>query len=173
MTQAGGHPAVTRDQFRHAMAALPAAVNIITTQGAAGCHGMTATAVCSVSDNPASLLVCINRDARMHDVLRENGRFCVNVLAAGQDAVSSAFSAKGLTIDERLAQAGDVILLEGGLPALVQAQVALPCRVEQVIEAGTHTIFVGHVQQVVIGSGTGALAYYGRGYHHLEQAVAS
>lgn len=162
---------VSREDFRQAMAALPAAVNVITTAGPAGCHGMTATAVCSVSDDPASLLVCINRKARMHDVLVENGRFCVNVLACGQDGVSGAFSAPGLGIEDRLARAGGVLMLEGDLPALTGAQVALPCRVEQVIEAGTHTIFIGHVQQVVKGSGTGALAYYGRDYHHLGQAA--
>ncbi|WP_068085308.1 flavin reductase [Novosphingobium rosa] len=160
---------VSQQEFRQAMAALPAAVNVITTHGPSGCHGMTATAVCSVSDDPASLLICINRSARMHDVLVENGRFCVNVLAAGQDGVSGAFSARGLTIDERLAQAGDIVLLEGDMPALAEAQVALPCRVEQVIEAGTHTIFIGHVEQVVPGRGQGALAYYGRDYHHLTQ----
>jgi flavin reductase len=56
---------------------------------------MTATAVCSVSDDPASLLVCINRKARMHDVLVDNGRFCVNVLACGQDGVSGHSPRRG------------------------------------------------------------------------------
>jgi flavin reductase len=86
---------------------------------------MTATAVCSVSDDPASLLVCINQGARMHDVLRDNGRFCVNVLAVVRTACR-AFSAPGLSIDDRLARAGGVLMLEGDLPALTGAQVALP-----------------------------------------------
>ena len=158
---------VAQLEFRQAMAGLPAAVNVITTQGPAGCHGMTATAVCSLSDDPASLLVCINRATRMHDVLIDNGRFCVNILAAGQDGVSGAFAARGLSIEDRLAQAGEVILLDGDLPALAEAQMALPCRVAQVIEAGTHTIFIGQVEQVVKGRGVGALTYYDRAYHHL------
>jgi flavin reductase len=162
---------VSQQDFRRAMAALPAAVNIITTDGAAGRQGMTATAVCSVSDEPASLLVCINRSARIHDMLRDNGRFCVNVLAAGQDGVSGAFSTRGLSIDERLARAGSVIMLEDGQPALAEAQVALGCRVVQVIEAGTHSIFIGAVEQVVTGQGVGALAYYERAYHHLGGAA--
>jgi flavin reductase len=55
------------------MAALGGTVTIITTDGPAGRHGMTATAVCSLSDAPPSLLVCLNRSARMHDVLAANG----------------------------------------------------------------------------------------------------
>lgn len=161
---------IAQQDFRRAMSALPAAVNVITTDGPAGCHGMTATAVCSVSDEPASLLVCINRKARMHDVLRDNGRFCVNVLAAGQDAVSGAFSARDLSIDQRLAQAGAVVPLDDGQPALADAQVALGCRVQQVVEVGSHSIFIGQVEQLLVGQGVGALAYYERGYHHLGRA---
>jgi flavin reductase len=161
---------VSQQDFRRAMAALPAAVNVITTGGDAGRHGMTATAVCSVSDDPASLLVCVNRSARMHDMLRDNGRFCVNVLAAGQDGVSGAFSTRDLSIDQRLARAGSVIALRDGQPALAEAQVALGCRVAQVIEVGTHSIFIGAVEQVMLGQGVGALAYYERTYHHLGGA---
>jgi flavin reductase len=61
---------------------------------------MTATAVCSVSDEPPSLLLCVNRNARLHDILAANGVFCVNILAAGQEAISQAFSDRTLSMDE-------------------------------------------------------------------------
>jgi len=163
---------VTQQDFRQAMAAVPAAVNVITTHGPAGCHGMTATAVCSVTDEPASLLVCINKSARMHDVLCRNGRFCVNVLAAGQDGVSAAFSARDLTIDDRLAAAGSIAWLDHGVPALAEARIALACRVTQLFEVGTHTVFIGAVEQLLTGSGAGSLAYFERGYRHLEPSAA-
>src|SRR6266850_752518 len=47
--------------FREAMSRLGAAVHVITTAGPGGKTGATATAVCSVSDTPPTLLVCINR----------------------------------------------------------------------------------------------------------------
>lgn len=50
-------------EYRNAMARLGAAVNIVTTDGVAGRAGFAATAVCSVSDNPPTLLVCLNRNA--------------------------------------------------------------------------------------------------------------
>ena len=153
--------------FRAAMATLGGTVSVITTDGPSGRHGMTATAVCAVSDDPASLLICVNRSARLHEVLAANGVFCVNILAAGQDAISQAFSDRSLSMDERFGSVGPLIDLEPGVPALADAQAALACRVTMVIEAGTHSVFIGHVTRIHQGSGHGALVYYGRRYHHL------
>ena len=66
--------------FREAMSRLGAAVHVVTTAGAAGKTGFTATAVCSVSDTPAMLLVCLNRRSNSAPVLAQNGVFCVNTL---------------------------------------------------------------------------------------------
>src|SRR5947207_2348847 len=69
---------VDAQQFREAMSRLGAAVHVVTTDGPAGKTGFTATAVVSVSDDPATLLVCLNRTATSMPILRENGVFCVN-----------------------------------------------------------------------------------------------
>lgn len=61
---------IDSNQFRAAMSRLGAAVNIITTDGVAGRHGMTASAVCSVSGEPATLLGCINRASRLAQAVR-------------------------------------------------------------------------------------------------------
>ena len=74
--------------FRDAMARLGAAVHIITTAGPGGKSGFTATAVCSVSDQPATLLVCLNRGSVSAPILAENGVFCVNTLAANEEKLS-------------------------------------------------------------------------------------
>ncbi len=54
---------VDQQTFRDAMSCMGAAVNIITTDGPAGRAGFTASAVCSVTDTPPTLLVCLNRGA--------------------------------------------------------------------------------------------------------------
>ena len=60
--------------FREAMSRLGAAVHVITTDGPSGKTGFTATAVCSVSDAPPTLLVCLNRGAHQHaDPARQRG----------------------------------------------------------------------------------------------------
>src|ERR1700745_3675796 len=96
---------VDKSTFRDAMAGLGAAVNIITTDGASGLAGCTASAVCGVTDEPPTLLVCINRASRNNAVMRENGRLCVNVLAADQRDVAMHFSTKDLSIEDRFASA--------------------------------------------------------------------
>ena len=63
-----------RLRFRDAMASLSAAVNVVTTAGEAGRCGITATAVCSVTDTPPSVMVCINANSAMNPVFQGNGK---------------------------------------------------------------------------------------------------
>ncbi len=80
--------------FRDAMARLGAAVSVVTTDGPGGLAGMTASAVCSVTDTPPTLLVCINRASPSCDVFASNGVLCVNALASGQRAISDRFAGR-------------------------------------------------------------------------------
>ncbi|HBT57810.1 MAG TPA: FMN reductase, partial [Pseudomonas sp.] len=82
---------VTKDAFRNAMSVLASAVNVVTTDGPAGRAGFTATAVCSVSDEPPSLLVCLNRSASVYDIFQTNDHLCVNTLTCDQQALSNLF----------------------------------------------------------------------------------
>ncbi|KMS52079.1 flavin reductase family protein [Sphingobium cupriresistens] len=159
-------------EFRAAMARLGAAVNIIVTDGPAGRHGMTASAVCSVSDDPASLLLCINKSARMHDVLKGNGRLTVNVLAGGQAGLSGAFADKTLDMDARFA-AADWIMSDHGVPALTGALAAFGCAVASVVEMGSHSIFLCEVQHLMIGEEKSGLVYFARQYHALPMRDAA
>ncbi len=85
---------VIREDYRDAMARLAAAVNIITTDGPSGRAGFTATAVCSVTDEPPTLLVCLNRSASAHPIVTANGQLCVNTLAGAQRDLSNLFGGK-------------------------------------------------------------------------------
>ena len=163
---------VSREQFRDAMARLGAAVNVVTTDGAAGRAGFTASAVCSVTDDPPTLLVCLNRSARGSAALKANGVMCVNTLAAGQDALSDAFAGKGgLDADGRFALARWTQLVTGA-PVLEDAAiVAFDCRITEVVEKGTHSVLFGEIQAIRQGKLGGALIWYGRGYHPVGQAA--
>jgi len=85
---------IDKQVFRDAMACLGAAVNIITTDGPAGQAGFTASAVCSVTDSPPTLLVCLNRGASVWPVFNDNRTLCVNTLNAGQESLSNLFGGK-------------------------------------------------------------------------------
>ena len=73
--------------FRDAMSLLTTAVNVVTTKGSSGIHGFTASAVCSVTDTPPTLLVCMNQTSRSHAHFLENKTLSVNVLGAHHEPI--------------------------------------------------------------------------------------
>lgn len=87
--------------FRNAMAQLGSAITIITTDGPAGRFGFTASAVCSVTDSPPTLLVCMNRSSFAHAKFKENGVLCVNVLSGQHQNLSAIFANSQLRSEER------------------------------------------------------------------------
>ena len=85
------HAEIDRAAFREAMSHFAAAVCLVTTDGPAGRRGVTVTSVCSVSDDPATLLVCLNRSNAANARFDENGVFVVIGLAYRSEPVASAF----------------------------------------------------------------------------------
>ena len=154
-------------QFRDAMSRLGAAVHVITTTGAAGRAGVTATAVCSVSDQPPTLLVCLNRKSYACSVLGEAGVLCVNVLRADAEATADAFAGRGgLTMAERFATTSWTTLATGA-PVLESAVVSFDCRVVEVKSVATHNVFFAVVEAVRLGTAGPALLYHERGYKQV------
>ncbi|WP_028311659.1 flavin reductase [Derxia gummosa] len=155
--------------FRDAMSRLAGAVNVITTDGAAGRAGLTATAVCSVSDAPPMLLVCVNRNSTSHDVFAANLTLCVNVLAHEQVALSGGFASRELGPDQRFALAGWTTLATGA-PVLDGALASFDCVIDQVIPAGSHGVLLCAVRAVRLRADGEGLAYHDRAYHRLGAA---
>src|SRR3954465_9975286 len=115
--------------FREAMSRLGAAVHVITTAGPGGKAGATATAVCSVSDAPPTLLMCLNRRSQTNPAVVENGVFCVNTLGAGDASIADVFAGRtGVTGSDRFTT-GDWQVLATGSPVLTSAVIAFDCRI--------------------------------------------
>jgi flavin reductase len=157
---------IDRKEFRDAMAHLPAAVHVLTTDGPAGRAGLTATAVSSVTDEPGILLVCINRNGRAHDIFLQNGVFCVNTLASGQEAIADIF-AREPDMEQRY-KAAHWGLLATGAPVLAGAAITFDCKIATSSEMGTHTVIFGEVQAISRAEVPTGLLYFGRGYHPVE-----
>ena len=154
-----------REAFRDAMARLPAAVHVVTTDGPGGRAGFTASAVCSVSDTPPTLLVCLNRSASVWPAFEANGALCVNVLAAGHEALSARFGGK-TPMDERFAQAAWTQLATGA-PVLEGAVASFDCRIAGRSSVGTHDVLFCEVLALRASEARDGLAYFGRRYHAL------
>ena len=168
-----GGTMVDQEIFREAMARLGAAVTVVTTAGPAGRGGCTASAVCSVTDDPPTLLVCLNRGSEMHGLVAANGVLCVNTLAAAQEALSPLFAGvTGLTVTERFID-GEWHALETGAPVLAGAVVSFDCVVSQVTDVGTHGVFFCSVAAIALGSAHDeALIYFRRRYHRTASTIA-
>ncbi|MDX7998205.1 4-hydroxyphenylacetate 3-monooxygenase, reductase component [Xenorhabdus sp. Reich] len=156
-----------RLRFRDAMASLSAAVNIITTDGPAGRCGMTATAVCSVTDTPPTLMVCINRNSAMNPVFQENGHLCVNILNHEQELMARHFAGMTNTsMEERfnwnIWQTGTL-----GQPLLKETLANLEGRIDQVQEIGTHYVYLVEIKQIRVREAGHGLIYFKRDFHEV------
>jgi flavin reductase len=146
------------DGFRSAMRRMASSVSVVTTRTEAIHHGMAATSVSSLSFQPPSLLVCVNRSASVHPALVSAGRFCVVLLGEQHTAVCEAFGGR-LQGEERFT-VGDWREDEHGLNYLPDAPAALFCRLDHSFDYGTHTICIGQVEKVLLGEQAKPLLYH-------------
>ena len=145
------------NQFKLGMRTLAGAVNIITSVHSGHRYGMTATAVCSATADPPTVLACVNKLATTHNAVAKSKVFCVNVLRAEDWELSTTFSG-GASGDARF-KSGNWTHLATGSPVLIDALVSFDCRVVKKIIHGTHTVFLGQVEQILIGKKGKALLY--------------
>jgi len=153
--------------FREAMSRLGAAVHVITTAGPGGKAGATATAVCSVSDAPPTLLVCLNRRSQTNPAVVENGVFCVSTLGDSGAEIADVFAGRtGVSGSDRFAT-GEWTTLSTGSPVLASAVIAFDCRIIEVRSVGSHNVFFGAVEAVRVGPSGPALVYHDRAYKRV------
>ena len=140
-------------EFKLGMRCLAGAVNIITCGHEGRAYGMTATAVCSATAEPPAVLVCINRSTSTHEAVTKAEVFCVNVLRHEDRELSGLFSgAHGSNMrGEARFREEQWTKLATGAPVLKDALVAFDCRVVNRMVHGTHTVYLGEVQQLLIG----------------------
>ncbi|MDF0729438.1 flavin reductase family protein [Pseudomonas entomophila] len=160
-----GNPQVT-DLFRSAMGRFAASVTLVTTlDEQCAPHGLAATAFSSVSMDPASALVCVNRSSSASPIIKRSGLFCVNMLQQEHEALCAIFSKPELR-DRRFVD-GDWAVGVHGLRYLADAQASIFCEVAQEVEYGSHTIFIGNVVNVITQSLESPLVYMGGRFRGL------
>ena len=150
--------------FRAAMRQLPGGVAIITAADRSGAGGMTVTSLVSLSVDPPSIMVAINRSTSTWPLIAASGAFGANILAADDVDLADRFSGKGGLKGTRRFEPELWSTLSTGAPILVSALVALDCRVERIIEHHTHAIVIGRVVEVRATNGRDALAYRNGSY---------
>lgn len=155
-----------RQSFRNGMARLASAVNIITSVGDEGRCGFTASAVCSVTDTPPTLLVCINKSSQSYGAITKSRILCVNTATSTHKELSMLFSGSTKNMETRFAGGTWTTLLTGA-PVLVDAAVAFDCRITSVTEVGTHDVLFCEVLAIHENSEPEGLVYFGRKFHRV------
>lgn len=151
--------------FRAALGRLASGITVITVHGADGRdHGMTASAVTSLSLSPPLLLVCVDEAASLAGPIAVATYFGVNILAEEQEPISRRFAEREDDRFDGLAYTRGV----GSVPLLTGALAQIECRVHARHPGGDHTIVVGEVLAVTVHEGH-PLLYYRGGYGRLDR----
>jgi flavin reductase len=146
------------DGFRQAMRGLAATVTLVTARGLDGhWKGMAATAVASVSMEPPTCLLCVNRTASIYSTLIDTGRFCINIMQRTNVALMPPYT-KPQHREERFHEAGWGEN-SNGVPYQRHAQSNIFCEISTRLEVGTHDVVIARVVDVLNGSVFDPLIY--------------
>jgi len=148
--------------FREVFGRFATGVAAITTMGPSGSGAMTANALCSLSLEPMLALVCFENRARTLPIVRDAGRFAVNMLRSDQEHLAGVFASK-LPEGEKLD--GVAHHFECGLPIIDGAIAWAACELRELIAGGDHTIAIGEVIGMGLAPGL-PLLWYGGQFHH-------
>ena len=159
-----------QSDFRQAMASCAAGVHVITTDGAAGRYGITMTAVASVTDQPPTVMLCINRQAGIYPILNLNRQLCINILAANQQDLAEHFAGlTQLSPEERF----EYHIWHRGQSGQLQVEGALAHlhgRISEQYDVGTHTVFLVAIEEINHNAEptTPALIYFRRHFQSIR-----
>jgi chlorophenol-4-monooxygenase component 1 len=157
-------PELSTAAFRDTIANVVTSVSIVATDGAHGRAGLTCSAVCTASDSPPILVVCVHRQSAARSAIEGNGVLCVNALRAEHSDLSQMFAGVGaVPMAERFAN-GKWGVLATGAPVLRDALAALDCRVTAVREAGAHCMFLAEVVAAAHANDADPLIFHRRAY---------
>ncbi|MFV2029475.1 4-hydroxyphenylacetate 3-monooxygenase, reductase component [Neisseria sp. S1] len=160
---------IQKQAFRSAMASCAAGVHVITTDGSAGRYGITMTAVSSVTDEPPTIMLCINRNAAITPILIQNRKLCINVLSSSQQDVAEHFAGiTKLSPEERF----EYHIWHRGSSGQLEVEGALAhlhgCVVDK-HDIGTHSVFFVEIDEIKVHDteSAPALVYFRRRFHGL------
>ena len=159
-------PVIDTRSYRNLVGRFATGVTVVTVNDGGEYRAMTANSFTSVSLDPLLVLICVTRDASMHDLIHEAGTFAVNILAEDQRPVAEVF-----------ARRGELTAPMGGLPFHVRGSGApllsgtlgwFECEVWREYDGGDHTIFVGRVVDMEFSRPDGEpLLFFGGKYRGI------
>ena len=147
--------------FLDSMRAVTSTVNVISASREGERHAMTATSVTSLSLDPPSMLVCVNKDASIHKILSEGSHFSINILSSSQrelaEVCSNSDEGESRFVNESWKDQGSYIYNADALSILF-------CLKINEVDHTSHTIFIGRVEKAINNNELKPLLYGMGGY---------
>ena len=145
-----------QDNFRLAMRRYIYSVSIMSNKdNANNPNAITVSSVTSISMDPPSLLICINKSSRIHDTIELGSKFCINLLNSNQENLSNICSDEDM-YDQRFKDNNWNL---DNIPFLQNAQANIFCKVDKLTSYHTHTIVVGLVEDANYADEISTLTY--------------
>jgi flavin reductase (DIM6/NTAB) family NADH-FMN oxidoreductase RutF len=157
---------ISVDVFKQSMRLLAGGVCICTTATNGERLGLTMTAVCSLTLEPPTLVVCVNRDAGAHEMMRTTKRVCINFLASEHVELAELFSSVSFKGSGRFDPAKWTDMASG-MPALNSALAALDCSIIQESSVGQHSVFICEVKAARLNPDKEPLVHFNREFCEL------
>ncbi len=157
---------ISADVFKQSMRLLAGGVCICTSARNGERLGLTMTAVCSLTLEPPTLIVCVNRDAQAHDMMRATRRLCINFLASEHVELAELFSSASFKGSGRFDPAKWTDMASG-MPALTNGLAALDCEIIQESSVGQHSVFVCEVKAARLNPDKEPLVHFNREFCEL------
>ena len=145
-----------QDNFRLAMRRYIYSVSIMSNKDDNGnLNAITVSSVTSISMDPPSLLICINKSSRIHNTLQVGSKFCINLLNKQQIELSNICSDE----DSYEKRFSDEYWNIKEIPFLSNAQANIFCKVDKLTSYHTHTIIIGLVEDANYAEEISTLTY--------------
>lgn len=164
-------PASSSDPFRDAMRQLASGVSIVTSGKDRDLTGITATSVTSLSLEPPTLLVCVNRTSSLVPVLQRHRQFAVSFLKAEQQEIAERFAGRGGAQGIDRFAVGNWGIRVTGTPVLNDALASMDCELEEIIERHSHLIVIGRVLATQVNGRASALLHWQSSFHNATSEV--
>jgi flavin reductase len=163
----GRNSSISPADFKLGMRRLASGVVLIATECDGERFGLTATAVMSISADPPTLMICVNRSASAHEALSRSGCFTVNLLGGEDRAIADLFSSS----KHRAQRFSDREWgrLTTGAPVLLGSLASFDCRIVQTLPSPSHTLYFGEVIDLKMFTDEINPLLYWNGSYHSEQ----
>jgi flavin reductase (DIM6/NTAB) family NADH-FMN oxidoreductase RutF len=162
------------DRYREVMGHFATGISVVTALEGSRPHGITVNAFSSVSLDPALVMVALDRRRYITPIVREAGRYAVNVLGADQQALSDCFAHAPVSPGREAFCGAAWQPGPEGLPLIDGSIATLECTIVETFSAGDHDLFIGRVDSLEQHDGDAApLLYYRRRYLRVERGADS